>query len=337
MAKRLMWQKRACLLGGMLMFCGAISASENDFVDAYDAGEYEKAARQIDGLDASNPRLARRLGVMYYEGLGIAEDRERGKELLENALLSGDAQAAINLAKIYFRRERNEPKAAWCLLVAEEAVDPAVKADVEALRGLMGKQYFKNVALYIAQLRVALRDERVASKKREEESDGARVDLQRQISIAAERRKVLEAKLRQTEEAVRQVKLTLAAEKTRADGLATDLINANAKVSTAETECRKRMEDLAAAKASCQALIEKYNSLVASSNRKILSKESEAVELAKQWHEAKRKIEETEKRCLEKDRKYKELKDMYNGIVEKHNKLKELYKEATRLIPIKYF
>lgn len=337
MAKRLMWRKHACLLEGLLMFVGAIFANENEFVSAYDAAEYEEAARQVNGLDTSSPGVARRLGVMYYEGRGVAADCERGKGLLEDAMLSGDAQAAINLAKIYFRRERNEPKAAWCLLVAEETVDPTVKADSEALRGLMGKQYFKNVALYIAQLRVALRDEREASRKREEESDVARVDFQRQISNAAERREVLEAKLKMSEESVRQVELTLAAEKSRADGLVTDLAAANAKVSAAETECRRRMEDLASAKASRQALIEKYNSLVASSNRKILAKESEAVELAKQWREAQRKIEEAEKRCVEKDVRYNKLKDMYNDIVEKHNKLKELYKEATKLIPIKYF
>lgn len=337
MATRLMWRERVCLLGGMLMFGGAIFADANDFVSAYDAADYGEAVRHANGLDTSSPRVARRLGVMYYEGRGVTEDRERGKKLLEDAMLSGDAQAAINLAKIYFRRERNEPKAAWCLLVAEVADDPMVKADVEALRELMGKQYLRHVALYIAQLRVTLREERVASKKRAEESDAAYADLQRLITTAAERREVLETKLTQKDEAVRQVKLTLAAEKSRADGLATDLVTANAKVSAAETECRKRMEDLAAAKAERQTLIEKYNLLVASSNRKILSKESEAVELAKQWHEARRKIEEAEKRSLEKDRKYKELKDMYNGIVEQHNKLKELYKEATRLIPIKYF
>jgi len=321
----------------MLILCGAISASENDFVDAYDAGEYEKAARQIDGLDTSNPRLARRLGVMYYEGLGVAEDRERGKELLENAMLRGDAQAAINLAKIYFKREGNEPKAAWCLLVAEEAVDPAAKADVAALRGLMGRQYLRNVALYIAQLRGALKEERDEAKKNAAEFDVVRAEFQRQIATAAERQKVFEAKLKQSEEAVRQVEVTLAAEKSRVENIATDLATANAKVSAAETECRKRMEDLVAAKASRQALIEKYNSLVASSNQKILSKESEAVKLAKQWRAAQRKVEETEKRGLEKDARYNELKGMYNDIVEQYNKLKELYKEATRFIPIKYF
>ena len=337
MAKRLIWRKCACLLGGMLMFGGTIFANENDFVSAYDATEYEEAAKQSNGLDTSSLGVARRLGVMYYEGRGVAVDCERGKKLLENAMLSGDAQAAVNLAKIYFRRESNKPKAAWCLLVAEEVGDPTVKADVEVLRGLMGKQYLRNIALYIAQLRVALKEEREASKKRAEKSDAACADLQRQISTAAERRKVLETKLKQTEESVRQVELTLAAEKSRANGLVKDLATANAKVSAAESECRKRMEDLAAEKASHQALIEKYNSLVASSNRKLLSKESEAVELAKQWHEAQRKIEETERRCAEKDARYNKLKDMYNDIVGKHNKLKELYKETTRLIPIKYF
>ena len=87
----------------------AVHAGESQFIAAYDAGKYDDAAKQIDGLDTSKPGVARRLGVMYYDGRGVAGDQVKGRDLLEAAMLGGDATAAINLAKIYFKLEKNSP------------------------------------------------------------------------------------------------------------------------------------------------------------------------------------------------------------------------------------
>lgn len=178
-----------------------VLADRTSFVQAYDAGKFNEAARQIEGLDTTNADVARRLGVMYYNAKGVDGDKVKGRELLEQAMMAGDATAAVNLAKIYFKIEKNSPKAAWCLMVAEGLKDASVKDDVVKLRGYLGDEYLKGVTLYIAQLRDLLSSEQVALKNKTAEADRERTSLTKQImSCQEEIKKMDEAFAHEREE-----------------------------------------------------------------------------------------------------------------------------------------
>lgn len=162
----------------------AATADEASFVRAYDAGMYDEAARQVEGLDTAKPGVARRLGVMYYNAKGVARNQGKGCGLLEQAMASGDATAAINLAKIYFKFEKNVPKAAWCLMTAETLGDLSVKDDVARIRKELGGDYQKGAVSYIEQLRDAWNRERKASKDKAAEFEQIRASLTKQLADA---------------------------------------------------------------------------------------------------------------------------------------------------------
>lgn len=151
-----------------LMFCLTIIGRADDarFIRLYDSGKYKEAAGELETVSLTNPLVASRVGAMYYSGLGVMPDKERGKQYLEKAMLAKNARAAINLAKIFYKFEHNLPKASWCLHVADDLQDTAVSDDVANMREKLGDQYAKGMILYVEQLRGQLRDEIELAKRR---------------------------------------------------------------------------------------------------------------------------------------------------------------------------
>lgn len=132
------------------------SADDKSFMMAYDNKDFDLAARQLIDSDLLKPGIARRAGAMYYNGTGVAQDKARGRMLLEQAMLGGEPKAAINLTKIYFDVDKDRPKAAWCLMVAEHSGDESVQSDVNRLRGILGEGYKKDAITYIQELNKSL-------------------------------------------------------------------------------------------------------------------------------------------------------------------------------------
>lgn len=331
----------------------AVHAGESQFIAAYDAGKYDDAAKQIDGLDTSKPEVARRLGVMYYDGRGVAGDQVKGRDLLEAAMLGGDATAAINLAKIYFKLEKNSPKAAWCLLVAEGSGDASVKEDVAKLHERLGDQYLKGVELYIKQLRGLVRDEQAAIAKKTLEYDKERASLRQQITSAAEKNESLEKKLKEATEAAAEEKgkakdlaeklsaatdekAKLAKAKDELDAasksavekeassseknkkLEEELAKIKAELESTTAEAKKSSDELEAANKKYKEIFDKYNDLVASSNQRVSTGTTALAE-------AKTELEEANK-------KYKDMLGKYNKLVEKYNDLVKRYNNAMKLL-----
>lgn len=143
---------RNILVLGLQVFL-ASSAWAASFIELVDDEQYESAAKLIDQIDQNDPGVARRLGVMYYKAKGVPEDKAKGIALLENAMISGDSIAAINLVKIYYKAENDIPKAAWCLMLADTLNDKSVREDVDRMKNVLGSDYTRNVITYIDNLR----------------------------------------------------------------------------------------------------------------------------------------------------------------------------------------
>ena len=311
----------------------AVYASESQFIAAYDAGKYDDAAKQIDGLNVSKPEVARRLGVMYYDGRGVAGDQVKGRDLLETAMLGGDATAAINLAKIYFKIEKNAPKAAWCLLVAEGAGDVSVKEDIAKLHERLGDQYLKGVELYIKQLRGLVRDEQAAMAKKAAEYDKERASLRQQITSTAEKNESLEKKLKEASDAAAEEKgkakaeldaaSKSAAEKEassheRNKKLEEELVKIKAELESTTAEAKKSSDELETANKKYKEIFDKYNDLVASSNQKVSTGATALAEVRAELEEA--------------NKKYKDMLGKYNKLVDKYNDLVKRYNNAMKLL-----
>ena len=133
-----------CILSAMILV-----ADDATFISLYDSGKHVEAAKALEHADLKNHEVARRAGAMYYRGLGVEQDKERGKAYIEAAMSAGDAKAAINLAKIWYRSEHNPAKAAWCLLVAENANDESIQTDVAKLHERFGSDYTTGPEQYI--------------------------------------------------------------------------------------------------------------------------------------------------------------------------------------------
>ena len=158
----------------VLMFCATIIGHADDarFIQLYDSGKFKEAASELESVSFKNPLVASRVGAMYYSGLGVMTDKERGKRYLEKAMLANNARAAINLAKIFYRSEHNLPKASWCLLKAEMIHDAQVAAEVSTLKKLMGEDFQLGVVSYVEQLQGQLSNteqdnEKLAKKLRD--------------------------------------------------------------------------------------------------------------------------------------------------------------------------
>ena len=306
----------------------AATADEASFVRAYDAGKYDEAARQVEGLDTAKPGVARRLGVMYYNAKGVAGDQGRGRDLLEQAMAAGDATAAINLAKIYFKFEKNVPKAAWCLMTAETLGDVSIKDDVARIRKELGDDYQKGVVSYIGQLRDAWNSERKANKDKAAEFEQIRASLTKQLTDAQaaskklreetdQTNKTLTEKLAASESKVKELETQLEdAKKKCADqvDLAAGLAEMKKTLFARDEEIAELKKSLAAEKNRCQEVSVKYNELMATSNQKVM-------QFQKDLAEAKQSATEAERKYKEMVAQYNKLVDKYNDLVRKYNTL----------------
>ena len=167
-------------------------AHDSKFIKLYDAGKYDEAAKVLESSDLKNPEVICRAGAMYYSGLGVGIDLERGKSYLESAMSSGNVAAAINLTKIYFHREKNTPKAAYCLLVAETAGGDSVKEEVAKLKARMGDGYKHGVKLYIQQIQKILKGTLDSMKAKSAEYNKELSALSQMITDMGEEKKSLE-------------------------------------------------------------------------------------------------------------------------------------------------
>lgn len=356
------------LLIAVLAASGGLAlADQSSFVQAYDAGKFDEAAKQIDGLDTSHAGVARRLGVMYYNGKGVDGDQAKGRTLLEQAMMAGDATAAVNLAKIYFKVEKNSPKAAWCLMVAEGLKDASVKDDVAKLRGYLGDDYLKGVASYIAQLRDLLASEQLALKNKTAESERERTSLTKQItSCQDEAKKKDEAFAREREELtaakadlgkkLTTAEETVAADKKKIDELTAKLAEASSDRSALDKlkeECEdskkkhaiqsEEVEKLKKELAETAAEAKKTGEELAAANKKnqeVLDKYNALVASSNQkvsnaenaLAEAKTAAEESNKKYKEMLTKYNKLVDKYNDLVRKYNRMLKIYKDGSAMI-----
>lgn len=102
------------LLKQMLMVCvclfaltgQAIADSLSDALNAYEAGNYAKAAELIRSLAEQGDASAQnRLGAMYSDGKGVPQDHKEAAKWLRLAAEQGNANAQNNLGLMYFLGE----------------------------------------------------------------------------------------------------------------------------------------------------------------------------------------------------------------------------------------
>ena len=293
------------LIGGMAL------AGESSFIKAYDAGQFEDAARQIDGLDLDNAGVARRLGVMYYNAKGVEGDQVKGLELLERAMLAGDATAAVNLAKIYYKVDKNAPKAAWCLMVAESIGDDSVKDDVVKLRGYLGDTYLKGVASYVVQLRDLLANEQIALKNKIEETDRERTSLSKQIAEAQEESK----KQKESIERVAAEKSALEIAKSELEAKLTASEKQVADGKAAIDELTAKLEDATKEKSA----LDKLNDELEDSKKSAATRNEEIEKLKKELEETEAEAKRTSEELVAANKKYQDVFDKYNTLVANSN------------------
>lgn len=338
-------------------------AGQSSFVQAYDAGRFDEAARQIDGLDTTVPGVARRLGVMYYSAKGVDEDRAKGRALLEQAMMAGDAAAAVNLAKIHLRIEKDLPKAAWCLLVAEGLEDVSVKDDVAQLRAYLGEGYPKGVTTYVAQLRVSLASAQTALKDKTDASERERATLTSRITacqdaarekgeaFAREREKLATANANLAQRlAAAEEEMT--ADREKIDGLdaklarATSDLSALYRLAEEHEAATKRnaaqgeeIEKLKRELAEATTEGKKAGEMLEASNKRhrearekynalVASSNQKVSNYETALAEAKAAVEESDRKHKETQTKYNRLVEKYNELVREYNRLFKVYKEG---------
>lgn len=175
----------------------SVWASDSKFIKLYDSGKYDEAAKELESVDLKNPDVICRAGTMYYSGLGVGIDLERGKSYLESAMASGSASAAIKLAKIYFHRENDSVKAAYCLLVAENADDDAMKKEISKLKTRFGEEYKRGVGLYIQQIQTTLKETLDSMKAKAAEYKKESALLRQQIADLNAEKKSFDSQLKE--------------------------------------------------------------------------------------------------------------------------------------------
>jgi len=88
-----------CLLA---LFSATALAGAQDGFDAYAAGDYVAAYRQLLPLaDDANPEIQNFVGFMLYYGQGIEADRRRAHALFHRAAENGSRDAYVNLGVVH--------------------------------------------------------------------------------------------------------------------------------------------------------------------------------------------------------------------------------------------
>lgn len=297
------------LIVGSVIACAAILntlAGESRFIKLYDSGRYDEAAKELDNADLKDPAAVCRAGVMYYNGLGVQLDQERGKNYLESAMAGGDTSSAIKLAKVYFHKEKNLARAAYCLLVAENSKDRVVYEEAARLKIRLGDDYKKGVELYIQQVHAAMKSAMETLKAKSAEHEKETAALRQQIADMDQEKRGSDSQLAEFKDKLIKAERARKQIEERVDGLKTsnaDLrrkadeqaIASDEKLKYELGQATKRYE---AAKAEHDKFVrEKYDVLVAR-NKEFIGKYQRLVaeheELERQYRNLKAKYEAAE-------------------------------------------
>ena len=286
------------LIRALVVLGGMVFADQKSFVQAYDTGKFDEAAKQVEGLDITNSGVARRLGVMYYSAKGVERDQAKGLALLEQAMMAGDATAAVNLVKIYFKIEKNSPKAAWCLMVAEGLKDTSVKDDVVKLRGYFGDDYIKEVTSYIAQLRDHLSRKQEAFTNRMAQADREHTALSNQIKFCQDEVRKKDEVIAHEREEFKSVKTDLikklvAAEKAKTEA-GRECMELSKKIRTCQEEALKKDEAIAHER-------EEFNSVKTDLGKKLAAAEKAKTEVGRECAVLAKRIKSCQEEVKKKD------------------------------------
>ena len=334
---------RAFVVLGCILSTMILVANDATFIALYDSEKYDEAAKALQNADLKNHEVARRAGAMYYRGLGVEQNKERGKAYIEAAMSAGDAKAAINLAKIWYRAEHNPEKAAWCLLVAENAKDESIQADVAKLHERFGSDYKTGLEQYIRQQDAAMKDAVSSLKKdhdREKasfhqqllESDQTQKELRDQIRALEEKSLLLQSKLEKSEDKAKTTRKDLEAleEKYRlAEKQTCDLIGTTNEQKNVIRALEGPLEQTRTK------LISVENELSSATNRlSELAKEHgelerEHAELQKEHGELQNEHRELQGEQGELQREHGELQREHTDLQSKHRELLIAYKRLT--------
>lgn len=279
-------------------------ANDSKFIKLYDSGKYDEAAKELESADLKNPDVICRAGAMYYSGLGVGIDLERGKTYLESAMTSGNASAAIKLAKIYFHKEKNSAKAAYCLLVAENAGDDAIKDEVSKLKTRFGEEYKRGVGLYIQQMQTVLKGTLDSMKAKSAEYEKESAVLRQQIADMSEEKKSFDVQLKEINDKL-----------TKAERAKKELEDQIEKAKESNADLRKKSDEQAAAsdeklKYELGQATKKYDELKAEHDKFVKEKYDVLVAKSKGYVEQHKKLVEDHEELL---RQYKDLKNKYEG------------------------
>lgn len=290
----------------VIVFALATSVRANDskFIKLYDSGRYEEAAKELDAADLKNAEVICRAGAMYYSGLGVVADLERGKAYLESAMAAGNASAAIKLAKIYFHKEKNSAKAAYCLLVAENANDDSVKEDIVKLKMRFGEEYKRGVGLYIQQVQTILKGTLDSMKVKAAEYEKDSAVLRQQIADMEEEKKAVNDQLKAINDNL-----------AKAERSKKDLEDQVEKVNETNEALRKESEEQVAAseeklKYELEQATKKYDELKAEHDKFVREKYDVLVAKIKEYVAQHKKLTENYEDLL---KQYQALKDKYEG------------------------
>lgn len=101
-------------------------------------GNHERALKWIlPAIEHDQPEATYILGLMYYDGEGVPQDRTKAEELIREAAQRGIAAAIISLSLIYMKRKDFACAMAW-LRKAEDSLDA---------QNLMGHMYFSGMGV----------------------------------------------------------------------------------------------------------------------------------------------------------------------------------------------
>lgn len=287
-----------------LALAASVWASDSKFIKLYDSGKYDEAAKELESADLKNLDVICRAGAMYYSGLGVGMDLERGKAYLESAMASGNASAAVKLAKIYFHKEKNSAKAAYCLLVAENLGDDPIKDEVSKLKTRFGAEYTRGVGLYIKQMQTLLKETLGSMKAKSAEHEKESAVLRQQIADMSEEKKLLDNQLNEFNDKI-----------TKADRAKKELEDQIEKAKESNADLRKKSDEQAAAsddrlKYELGQATKKYDELKAEYDKFVKEKYDVLVAKSKGYVEQHKKLVEDHEKLL---RQYKDLKNKYEG------------------------
>ena len=93
-----------CLLVSIASAAVAQDAAFQEGLSAYNAGEFERAAKLWAPLaEAGNANAQSGLGFLYYSGFGVRRDFDLARDLFLKAAAKGVVQSQMFLSLMYFR------------------------------------------------------------------------------------------------------------------------------------------------------------------------------------------------------------------------------------------